>query len=427
MIFAYRVLTTLLYPFLFLLIYIRVILKKEDPKRFKEKILVSNFNVENKKKSKLIWFHAASLGELKSIIPIVHQLNLDHKNLKFLITTTTLSSGNLANVEFQKHNNIIHRYLPFDVPFLIDKFLYLWKPDKIFLVDSEIWPNLIFNAKKYNMSLALINARLTAKSFSRWISFPNAANKIFKKFDLVLCSNKETERFMREFEVQNTHMKGNIKLVNSIDEQELKNINENFLLKSRFWFAASTHQEEDIFCIKTHLKLKEKFNDIITIIAPRHIDRAEKIKSVSEKFNLETQILNKNDVISKNKEFIIIKYFGFLPSYFKYAKSVFIGKSLDKKYEKDGGQNPIDAAKLNCKIYHGPFVYNFKEIYEILEKNNISKKINNFFELSENLLKDLENLDKKTDQSSTQIKSLEQKTLKDTMTLVNNFILNDTY
>ena len=137
--------------------------------------------------------------------------------------------------------------------------------------------------------------------------------------------------------------------------------------------------------------------------------------------------MNKNDVISKNKEFIIIKYFGFLPSYFKYAKSVFIGKSLDKKYEKDGGQNPIDAAKLNCKIYHGPFVYNFKEIYEILEKNKISKKINNFFELSENLLKDLENLDKKTDQSSTQIKSLEQKTLKDTMTLVNNFILNDTY
>ena len=101
MIFTYRVLTTLLYPFLILLVYIRVILKKEDPKRFKEKILVSNFNVENKKKSKLIWFHAASLGELKSIIPIVHQLNLDHKNLKFLITTITLSSGNLANVEFQ--------------------------------------------------------------------------------------------------------------------------------------------------------------------------------------------------------------------------------------------------------------------------------------------------------------------------------------
>tara|TARA_B100001057_G_C22828740_1_gene942487 strand:+ start:645 stop:1928 length:1284 start_codon:yes stop_codon:yes gene_type:complete len=425
MIFAYRVLTTLLYPFLFIIIYFRVALKKEDPKRFREKILVSHFNVKDKKDSKLIWFHAASIGELKSIIPIIYQLDFNHDNLKFLVSTTTLSSGNLAKVEFQKYKNIEHRYFPFDIPFLIDKFINLWKPDKIFLVDSEIWPNLIFKAKKYNVSLALINARLTAKSFNRWISFPNVAKIIFKKFDLVLCSNKETEGFMREFEVRNTHMKGNIKLVNSINEKELKNVNEKILSKRRFWFAASTHQEEDIFCIKTHQKLKEKFNNVITVIAPRHIERVEKIKSVCEKFNLKTQILNKNDVILENKEFIIIKYFGFLPSYFKYAKSVFIGKSMNKKYKNDGGQNPIDAAKLNCKIYHGPFVYNFEEIYEILKKNNISKKINNFLELSENLIKDLESFNKKNNQISNQIKSLEQRTLTETMKLVNNFIIND--
>ena len=177
MIFFYRVLTTLLYPFLFLFVYLRKILKKEDPKRFKEKILVSHYNVIPQNKSKLIWFHAASIGEFKSIIPIINQLNKSNNKFHFLITTTTLSSGNLASVELDKILNAEHRYLPFDVPFLIDKFLNLWKPTRIFLVDSEVWPNLILKAKKYKIPIAIINARLTSKSFQRWMIFPKIAKK----------------------------------------------------------------------------------------------------------------------------------------------------------------------------------------------------------------------------------------------------------
>ena len=100
-------------------------------------------------------------------------------------------------------------------------------------------------------------------------------------------------------------------------------------------------------------------------------------------------------IILKNKEIIIINSFGNLPKFFKYAKSVFIGKSTIKKFKNVGGQNPIDAAKLGCKIYHGPYVYNFKEIYEILKKNNISKEINNYDELAKILIQDFNNLKKK--------------------------------
>ena len=110
MILTYRVLTTLLYPLFCLLIYLRKILKKEDQKRFKEKIYVSYFDVIKKDNSKLIWFHAASIGELKSIIPLIEQLNLKDTNLKFLITTTTLSSGNLASIALRQFNNVYHRY-----------------------------------------------------------------------------------------------------------------------------------------------------------------------------------------------------------------------------------------------------------------------------------------------------------------------------
>ncbi len=424
MIQIYKIITTILYPFLFIFLYIRKTLGKEDPKRFKEKILISHFNVKKKGNSKLIWFHTTSIGELKSIIPIIKQINIYEKNFEFLITSTTLSSGNLAKIELSKFPNTEHRYFPLDVPFLVDNFLRLWKPDKILFVDSEIWPNLILKIKKYNIPVALINARLTFKSFNRWMMFPATSKKIFGIFNLFLCSNIETKNNLEKLNIKNIFFKGNIKLIDKIDEEKIKNNNEEFLLNNRFWFAASTHKEEDIFCLKTHLELKKKFKDIVTIIAPRHIERSYEIYDLSKKFNLNVQILNNNQTILKNNEIIIINQFGILQNYYKYAKSVFIGKSTIKKLKSEGGQNPIEAAKLNCKIYHGPYVYNFEDIYKTLGEINICKKISNFEELGKNLILDLENNKQKSDLSNP-IKHLEQKTLNDTMVLIKGFLKNE--
>ena len=425
MILTYRICSTLMLPLLFIFIYLRKIFKKEHAQRFKEKILVSHFNVIRKKNLKLIWFHAASIGELKSILPIIEELNENNEKLEFLITTITLSSGNLAEVELKKFTNVQHRFLPLDVGFLINNFLLLWKPDVIFLVDSEIWPNLILKAKKNKIPLALINARITFKTFKRWMLFPATAKKIFSLFNLCLASNLETENYLEKLNAKNIYFNGNIKLISKINKSNIHNLNEDILLNNRFWLAASTHKGEDIFCIQTHIELKKKFKDIITIIAPRHINRAKNIKNFCKTFNLNAQILNKGEKISIGNEIIIINSFGILENYFKYAKSVFIGKSIIKKLQNDSGQNPIDAAKLGCKIYHGPYIYNFKEIYKILEKNGISKRIGNYFELSDNLIKDLNVPAKKNNQISNSIKNLGQKTLTDTMKKINNFLFNE--
>ena len=148
MLLIYRSLTNLLYPIIIILIFLRKLNKKEDKLRYKEKIFSSSFNVKRRKNKKLIWFHAASIGELKSIIPIIKYLNKNHYKYDFLITTTTLSSSNLTRDEFKSTNNIHHRFLPIDVHFIIKRFLKMWRPDVIFLVDSEIWPNLILLASK---------------------------------------------------------------------------------------------------------------------------------------------------------------------------------------------------------------------------------------------------------------------------------------
>tara|TARA_E500000178_G_scaffold356681_1_gene437082 strand:- start:6916 stop:8199 length:1284 start_codon:yes stop_codon:yes gene_type:complete len=425
MILTYRILTTILYPFLFLFVYYRIFIKKEDPKRFKEKILTSQFKIVKDDKSKLIWFHAASIGEFKSIIPIISEINTKNKNLRFLVTTTTVSSGDLAKTELKKFKNIEHRYFPFDVGFLFDNFLSLWKPEKIFLVDSEVWPNLLLKAQKYKIPVALINARLTSKSFNRWMFFPNIAKKIFGVFDLFICSNIKTQRFLEKLKLKNIYYKGNIKLADGINEKEISNFHEPILRKKKFWFAASTHQEEDIFCLKTHLELKKDFDSITTIIAPRHIDRVGKIKTLSQKFNLKTQILNKGETILNDKEVVIINYFGSLKEFFKFSKSVFIGKSLSQKFKNNGGQNPIEAAKLKCKIYHGPYVCNFEEIYDLLKKYNISNQIQDFKGLSENLTKDLKYPQEKNNQNFDAIQILGKTTLNDTVQIVEKFLKYD--
>ena len=224
MILLYRILTVLFYPLLILIIYYRRIKKKEDQLRFKEKIFASNFNVVRKANSKLIWFHAASIGEMKSIMPIIKELNKKKNKFDILVTTTTLSSSSLAKIEFGQFRNVLHRFFPLDVDSLVKKFLKKWQPNFIFLVDSEIWPNLIINAENYKIPLAIINARITKKSSKRWLLFPKTSKFIFNKINLCLSSNQETTDFLSRFNKRVFNI-GNIKLMSEINHNYKQDIN----------------------------------------------------------------------------------------------------------------------------------------------------------------------------------------------------------
>ena len=331
MLLFYRVFTNLLYPIFIIIIFLRKFFKKEDNKRYKEKIFYNNFNAITKSNLNLIWFQAASIGELKSILPILDSLNKQFKNLEFLITTTTLSSGNLAKKELKRFHNAQHRFFPIDIKFLINKFLSAWKPKAIFFVDSEIWPNLILQAREKNIPLVLINARITLKTFKRWMLVPDIAKKIFSCFSLCLSSSKETEGYLKDLNAKNVSFSGNLKLIGEIDKSKLSYSNINVLEKNRFWLAASTHEGEESLCLKTHLFLKKKYNNVKTIIAPRHIERSNRIRKLCESYNLTSQVLNLNETILNESEIIIINTFGVLSSFYKHAKSVFIGKSTIKK------------------------------------------------------------------------------------------------
>jgi len=419
----YRAFTFVLYPLLIILIFLRKFSKKEDNKRYKEKIFSSHFNIQRKQNFKLFWFHAASIGELKSILPVINELSKKKNHLEFLITTVTLSSSLIAEKELKKFSNAKHRFFPLDVNFLINRFLNLWKPDAIFLVDSEIWPNLILSAKEKKIPIAIINARITKKTFLRWNYFKSFAKEIFNSFDFSLSSNSETVNFLNIFNAKNIFFEGNLKLSNQIKLEEIKDINDNLLKESKVWVAASTHEGEEIFCIKTHLLLKKDLKNVISIIAPRHINRINQIEKLCQSFNLNYQVLRKGELIQEKKEIIIINYFGNLPAYFKLASSVFVGKSLIKKLKEVGGQNPIEAAKLGCKIYHGPYIYNFFEIYKILNQNHVSKKVESSYELANFLKSDFTS--ENNEKLSSFMDSIGKKTLDSNMKVINKFLFHE--
>jgi len=174
--------------------------------------------------------------------------------------------------------------------------------------------------------------------------------------------------------------------------------------------------------LKTHVEIKKKYNNILTIIIPRHIDRVLDIKKLSKKFNLKSQILTHNESINPNIEILIINSFGVLHQYFNYCKTIFIGKSFIKKLKFVGGQNPIEAAKYGCKILHGPYVYNFKEIYDLLNTHGISEQIENENDLSRKIVKDFETPKEIDEQKLNWLEIHGDKILKQTIKELHMFI-----
>ncbi len=388
MLLIYRHLINIFFPLIIIIIFLRTIFSKEDKKRFKEKIFKSSFFISKNKDKKLIWFHAASIGELKSIIPLIKKLNKTNKH-EFLITTVTLSSANLFKKELINEKNIIHRFFPIDKISLITEFLNGWSPSLVIFIDSEVWPNFLLEIKSRNIPLVLLNGRITKKTFLRWNMFPKTAKKVFQSFELCLPCSVESKKYLEKFKVKKINYIGNLKFTSEKSNSSLDGGNKEILNACKFWCAVSTHKGEDNFCIQTHLKIKKNLKNFITIIIPRHINRSKEIELSCRKFNLKSQVLSSGELIENGKEIVIINSYGLISNYLSICKSVFIGKSMIKRLELVGGQNPIEAAKSGCKIYHGPYIYNFQEVYDLLGKYRISEQINTINELANKLSIDL--------------------------------------
>ena len=408
MFFLYQIILSLLVLISPILIIFRIYKGKEDKIRFREK-----FSIPSKKRSKgkLIWFHGASVGEILSIIPLIENYEKDKLINQILVTSSTLSSSKvLKKFKFKK---TVHQFYPIDHFFFTKRFLEYWKPNLAIFIDSEIWPNMFKKLEEKKISLILLNARITKKTFLRWFSLKNVSQKVFNKISIAYPQNLETKYFLKKLKVKKIKTIGNLKFA----EQDNEIMNKlNFRFKSKkIWVASSTHSDEEIFCGKTHIELKKKIKNLLTILIPRHIHRVQEIKSELENLRLNVTNHSSNTKNLKNIDIYIVDTFGETKKFHKVATSVFIGGSIINR----GGQNPLEAARYGARILHGPNVDNFKDVYKSLSNLKISKKITTPRELASSIIF------KRNKKLGDKIKKIGVKILKETINDLDKLIKNE--
>ena len=416
MFFLYRLIINTILILSPIIIIFRILKNKEDPIRFKEKLGI----FEKKSiKGKLIWFHGSSVGEILSIIPLVEKFE-KNKNIKnILITSNTFSSSKvLKKFRFKK---TIHQFLPIDSRILVKKFLSNWEPSVAIFIESEIWPNFINEINRKEIPLILINARMTKKTFLKWNNLKNFSKSIFNKFNLTLSQNKETMFFLKKLGSKNIKNFGNLKFS---ENKSIKNNNIKskkllkFFKSKNFVFGGiSTHSGEEEFCGKIQTLIKYKIKNSLTVIIPRHIDRCADIIMRLQNLGLKVHLHSDKSNIDKKTDIYLVDSFGETNSFINQCNIVFLGGSVIKR----GGQNPLEAIRLKCKVLHGPYTYNFSEVYALLRNLNLCFLVRHPNEVI-NHLNFTKNKKNKINKNFINLNSLGKKILKDNYNEVLKYI-----
>lgn len=358
------ILTNSITPFLPFYLRQRCKKGKELPHRIKERYGYASQPNDN---HSLIQFHAASVGELISIFPVVHAIHQLQPQQKFLITTGTITSFYILQRYLYHHSNltsfIVHQFIPLDIQRWVNRFLTYWKPSLIVLTESELWPNFINLAHNKNIPLALINARLSDKSLKRWQYLPSLIQIILKKFNWITTQSTQDQHNFSKLGVKTDYF-GNLKQIADklqYNSQEFSTLQKRFQDKI-IWLAASTHANEEKLIAKAHHALQKKWPHLLTIIVPRHPERSESI--IKETGFIARRSLNE---FPFENNLWLCDTLGELGLFYRLADLVFIGNSFSS-IAKGGGHNPFEAAQLNCAIATGPQIQNFKQAYITLKK-----------------------------------------------------------
>ena len=359
--FLYNFAMFLLLPF----IAIRILFKS-----FRDKDYRTNFSNRfglYKNKSEInnaVWFHAVSLGEVIASQRIVKTISEEYDVVLSVSTPTGLRE---AKKIFESNIEIV--YAPWDFSILVSNFYKTYKPIALILFETEIWPNMIDKAFNKKVPVVLCNGRMSDSSHRRYSGFKSLSQKTLNKISfLFVQSNSHLERFhslgLPKSKIKNV---GSVKF--DIDVLDIKdNVNNQIIL------AASTHKKEDELITQAYKELKNEIHDLKLIIAPRHPERAETIKTSIAKMNMKSTIYTSLPSEINDNDIAIISATGLLKDLYSISTIAFVGGSLFKEY---GGHNIIESAAQRCPFVVGPYMKNFEDILQNFIQNKGCIQINN--------------------------------------------------
>jgi 3-deoxy-D-manno-octulosonic-acid transferase len=364
---------------------------KEDPIRIEER-----FGNPSQKRppGAVIWFHAASVGEAISILSLINRLNHEYPTHTVLVTTGTVTSA--AIMAERLPQNVIHQFIPVDQPVWIQRFLDHWKPDIVLWVESEFWPNLLTAIHRRGIPLILINARVSPDSFSGWQRVPRTIARLLGCFSLCLAQSVQDAKKLTALGATNVNTPGNLKFAADplpVDDSALSSLWNDISIRP-VWIAASTHAGEEQAVANAHRAIAKNQPDILTIIIPRHPARATEIARDILGMGLSVSLRSKNEPLTPETAIYIADTVGELGLFYRLAPIAFIGGTLVPH----GGQNMLEAAKLECAIIHGPSTTNFTAVTSEISAASGSTIIQNETELADAVSSLLSDNARRTDQ-----------------------------
>ena len=348
----YRGLTSLLGPAVSLYLARREARGKEERERIGER---RGRTGDMRPAGPLVWIHAASVGESVSVLALIERLAAERPSLRFLMTTGTVTSARLLAARLPQ-DRARHQYVPLDHPAYVRRFLDHWQPDLALWVESELWPNLILETRSRGISMVLLNARMSAKSFRGWRRFPGLIQPILRAFDLCLAQDEVQATRLSDLGAAKAATVGDLKAAAApltADAAELSNL--TAALRGRpLWLAASTHAGEEEAAATAHAALAKTHPSLLTVIAPRHPARAEAIVSMLQARGLTVARRSRAEPIETGTEIYLADTLGEMGLLYRLSPIAFIGGSLTPV----GGHNPTEAALLGCALIHGPDMTN---------------------------------------------------------------------
>jgi len=372
---TYRLATQAVGPLVPSLLSQRLKRGKEDPARLGEREGIARIA---RPEGRLIWIHAASVGESLSILPLVKQLLAARGDLHVLVTTGTVTSATLMAERLPER--AIHQFVPLDHPSYCRRFLDHWQPDVGVWVESEFWPNLIMETDERRIPLALINARITLKSYEGWRRFPKTIRDLISRFAVVHAQTAESAERLRSLGALGVETPGNLKHDADplpADEEEVSSLLE--AIDDRpVWLASNTHDGEEIIAADVHAALTAKHDHLLTIIVPRHPARGDEIAEELKARRFKVSQRSKGEAIAPDTDIYLADTLGEMGVFYRLSDIVLIGGSFPAL----GGHNPFEPAHLHSALIAGPSDFNFAEAFAEFTQHDALIRVNDTSELT---------------------------------------------
>jgi 3-deoxy-D-manno-octulosonic-acid transferase len=354
---AYSWAGALAYPFIGTYVAWRASKGKEDRSRRRERYGLSTLR---RPPGPLVWMHAASVGETNAVVPLIERILASDINL--VLTTGTVTSAKVADERLG--GRVIHQYVPLDLKPAVGNFLDHWRPDLAIIAESEIWPVTILELGARRVPQVLVNGRLSDRSYASWKKRPFLAEALFENLAYVVAQSElDGERFA-SLGARPVTVSGNLKVDTRplpVDETALDQLRRQVGAR-RTWAAVSTHDGEEAIAGEVHRLLKPRHPGLLTIIVPRHPERAREIAGGLAAAGLKVARRSLQEPVVSDTDVYLGDTIGEMGLYLRLTEIAFVGRSLTAQ----GGQNPLEPAMLHTAVLSGVNVQNFRDAYQRL-------------------------------------------------------------